>query len=97
MSADDSLPDDMETLKQLVRAGNAELAQARAAVSNSEALIAHLRLTIEKMRREMFGPKSERKARLLDQLELQLEELAASAAEDEQAGEQAASSSKDAR
>jgi transposase len=90
MSAVDSLPDDLETLKQLVRAREAELAQARAEVSSAEALIAHLRLAIEKMRREMFGPRSERKARLLDQMELQLEELEASAAEDELAAEQAA-------
>jgi len=95
MSADDSLPDDVETLKQLVRAGNAELAQARAAVSNSETLIAHLRLTIEKMRREIFGPRSERKARLLDQLELALEELEAAAAEDDVAAETAAATTTD--
>jgi transposase len=89
MSADDSLPDDVETLKQLVRAGKAELARALAAVSNSKTLIAHLQLTIAMLRRGMYGPKSERKARLLDQLELQLEELAAAAAEDELAAEHA--------
>jgi transposase len=90
MSAADSLPDDIEALRQLVRTQQAELVQARAEVSSAEALIAHLRLAIEKMRREMYGPRSERKARLLDQMELQLEELEASAAEDELAAEQAA-------
>jgi transposase len=90
MSAADSLPDDVETLKQLVRARDAELAHARAEASSTEALITHLRLVIAKMRRELYGPRSERKARLLDQLELQLEELEASAAEDEQAAEKAA-------
>jgi transposase len=90
MSAADSLPDDRETLKQLVRTQQAELVQARAKASSDEALIAHLRLAIEKMRREIYGPRSERKARLLDQMELQLEELEASAAEDELAAEQAA-------
>ena len=90
MSAADSLPDDLETLKQLVRAREAELAHARAEVSSAEALITHLRLTIAKMRREMYGPRSERKARLLDQMELQLEELEASAAEDDLAAEQVA-------
>src|ERR1700716_2135164 len=34
------------------------------------------------MKRELFGPRSERSQRLLDQLELQLEELTAAAAED---------------
>jgi transposase len=95
MSAADSLPDDLETLKQLVLAQQAELAHARAEASSAEALIAHLRLTIEKMRREIYGPRSERKARLLDQLELQLEELEASAAEDDLAAEKAAASTGD--
>ena len=89
MSADDSLPDDIETLKQLVRSREAELAQARAAASSAEALVAHLRLAIEKMRRELYGQRSERKMRLLDQMELELEELEAAAAEDEVAAETA--------
>ena len=45
-------------------------------------MVAHLKLPIAKMRRERFGPSAER-SRLLDQLELQLEELEASATEDE--------------
>ena len=52
-------------------------------VSDAEAEIAFLKLTIEKLRREMYGWRSERKQRLLDQLELQLDELEASATEDE--------------
>ena len=51
------------------------------------ALIAHLNLEIEKLRRTIYGPRSERTARLLDQLELQLEEAEAGAAEDELAAE----------
>jgi transposase len=90
VSAADSLPDDIELLKQLVRMREAELARVRAEASGAEALISHLRLTIAKMRRELFGQHSERKANLLDQMELQLEELEASAAEDELAAEQAA-------
>src|SRR6185503_10526153 len=90
MSAADSLPDDLETLKELVRSQHAELVQARAEVSSAEALIAHLRLAIAKMRRDIHGPRSERQARLLDQMELQLEELEASAAEDNLAAEQTA-------
>jgi len=90
MSTDDSLPDDVETLRRLLLARDAELAWARAEASSADALIAHLRLTIEKMRREIYGPRSERKARLLDQLEFQLEELEAAATEDEVAAEKAA-------
>jgi len=63
----------------------AEAAHAQAVLSSSEALIAHLKLEIEKLRRELYGQRSERKARLLDQLELQLEDLEAAASEDEEA------------
>ena len=45
--------------------------------------MAHLKLLIAKLRREQYGQSSERGRKLLDQLELQLEEAAASAAEDE--------------
>ena len=97
MNADDSLPNDIAILKQLVCARDAELARARAEASsaraeasNAEALIAHLRLTIEKLKRDLFGPRNERKARLIDQMELALEELEAAASEDEVAAEKAA-------
>jgi transposase len=95
MSAGDSLPQDIETLQRLLRARDAELAQARAAASSAEALIAHLRLTIEKMRHEIYGPRNERMARLIDQMELQLEELEAAVAEDELAAENAAAGGND--
>ena len=71
------------------KAATAE-ANARAVLSSSDALIAHLRLEIEKLRRSIFGSSSERKARLLDQMELQLEELEASATEAEVAAQGAA-------
>src|SRR5208337_2375485 len=71
----DHLPDDIAALK-------AALIEARAKLSGAEALIEHLQLLIAKMKRELFGPRSERSQRLLDQLELQLEELSAAAAED---------------
>ena len=45
--------------------------------------MSYLRLEIEKLRREPYGQRSERKARLLDQMELRLEELEAAATEDE--------------
>src|SRR5260370_1211173 len=90
MSTNDSLPDDVETLQRLLLARDAELAQARAEASSAEALILHLRLEIEKLKRDLFGPRNERKERLLDQMELQLEELEAAATEDELAAEKAA-------
>lgn len=65
-------------------------ARAQAVNSSTEALIAHLKLEIEKLRRDLYGSRSERKARLLEQMELQLEDLEAAATEDELAAEKAA-------
>src|SRR5271167_3987865 len=63
--------------------------EAEARASSAEAMVAHLKLLIAKLRRDRFGQSSERGRRLLDQLELQLEELEADAAEDEGAAEAA--------
>ncbi len=70
-------------------AAEIELAQARAVVGASEAMIAHLKLEIARLRREQYGQSSERRARLIDQMELQLEELEAAATEDEITAEKA--------
>src|SRR5258708_30317141 len=75
IAASNPLPDDKDALK-------AALIEARAKLSGAEAMIAHLQLVIAKMKREMFGPRSERSQRLIDQMELQLEELAAGLGED---------------
>jgi transposase len=72
----DHLPEDTAALK-------AALIETRAKLSGAEVLIEHLQLVIAKMKREMFGPRSERSQRLIDQMELQLEELAAAAGEDD--------------
>jgi transposase len=97
MTSIDALPDDAESLKRLLLAREAELAAAtaeavtlRARASDDHALIAHLKLQIEKLKRAQFGQRSEHSARLLDQLELQLEDLETSATEDELAAERAA-------
>ena len=65
------------------------LAQARAVVSCSEAMIQKRKLEIAKLRRDKYGISSERRARLIDQLELQLEEMEAAATEDALAADQA--------
>ncbi len=70
----DQLPDDVDALK-------AALIEAQARLSGAEAMIAHLELMIEKMRRERYAPRSERSQRLLDQMELELEELTAARGE----------------
>ena len=96
-----AVPDDLEALKAALVvererrfAAEADAAMAKARLSDDEALIAHLKLQIEKLRRDLYGARSERTARLLDQLELQLEELETTATEDELAAEQAAARSK---
>lgn len=104
MTSVDALPDDVASLKRLLLARDEELAVARvhaatvaaeaaslrARAADDQALIVHLKLQIEKLRRERFGQRSERSSRLLDQLELQLEELEASATEDELGAERVA-------
>src|SRR6202165_5614478 len=71
---DDDLPEDYDALK-------AAFIEMRAKVFGAEALIEHLRLVIAKMKRELYGPRSERSQRLIDQLELQLEDMIAAAGE----------------
>jgi transposase len=78
----EQIPNDLETLK-------AALIETRAKLSGAHALIEHLQLVIAKLKREMFGPRSERSQRLIEQLELQLEELVAATAEDETKAEPA--------
>jgi len=48
-------------------------------------MVAHLKLLIAKLKHDRFGASSECGRKLLDQLELQLEELEAAATEDEAA------------
>ncbi|CAN2536530.1 hypothetical+protein [Methylocapsa aurea] len=67
----------------------AQLAVALAKASEDMALIAAQKLQIAKLQRQIYGQKSERSARLLDQLSLELEELEANATEDELAAERA--------
>src|SRR4029079_17028145 len=79
MSADDSLPDDLNTLKAMLRAERAARLAAEAEAQARTLLIEKLKLTIKKLRHEQFGQSSERGA-LLDQLELQLADLEENAA-----------------
>jgi len=82
--------EDFEALKAALATAQAELAAARAQRSDDAAMIAHLKLEIAKLNRHRYGPRAERTARLLDQMELQLEELEASATCDELDAEMAA-------
>ena len=79
----DTLSDDIDALK-------AEVAAGRARASADQALIAYQKLQIAKLQHQLYGQRSERTVRLLDQMELGLEELESAATEDEIAAEQAA-------
>ena len=88
----DLAPDDIEALRVALLHERAALAaeqlarrEAEARASGAEAMVAHLKLLIAKLKHDCFGASSERGRKLLDQLELQLEELEATAAEDEAA------------
>lgn len=84
------LPADLAAAHAMILAERARRIEAEAAASGVEAMIAHLKLTIEKLRRELYGQRSERTVRLIDQMELQLEELEARASEDEIAAQESA-------
>jgi transposase len=87
------LEDEIERLRAALAVAEAKAAEAarlQAMLSSTEAFIAALKLQIAQLRRELYGQRSERKARLLDQLELQLEEMEAAAGEDELAARKAA-------
>ena len=61
----------------------AELSITRAKAADDAATIARQKLEIAKLKRQIYGARSERTARLLDQMELELEDLEAAATEDE--------------
>jgi hypothetical protein len=75
------LPTDLAEAHGLILRQREELALAEARASSAEAMVAYLKLMIAKHRREQFGQSSERGRKLLDRLELQLEELEADATE----------------
>src|ERR1700757_4917165 len=104
ISKPDDLPSDLASALAALQAerearlrAEAVAASARAELSDNEALIAHLELRIEKLKRELYGQRSERTARLLEQLELELEELVTTASEDELAAQAAAAKTQNVR
>jgi transposase len=89
MSPDDSLPDDITTLKAMLRVERAARLAAEAEAHARTLMIEKLKLTIKKLRHGQFGQSSERGA-LLDQLELQLADLEENAAQAETAAQMVA-------
>jgi hypothetical protein len=77
----EALPDDIDTLKAALLPERAARQESEARATGAEAMVAHLKLLIAKLRHDRFGASSERGSKLLDQMELQLEELEATASE----------------
>lgn len=89
MNSASPLQDDVEALRAAVATerearvtAEARATGAEARATGAEAMIVHLKLVIAKLRHDKYGASSERGRKLLDQLELELGELVATAAED---------------
>ena len=78
-------PDDIDALKAALQAERAARRELEARAAGAEAMVAHLKLLIAKLKRDRFGASAERGRKLLDQLEMQLEEVETAAAEDDAA------------
>lgn len=97
MDADrEAIPNEVAALKEVLAVERAkafeiaaELAIARAKASEDSALIAQQKLRIAKLERQIYGQRSERSSRLVDQVALTFEELETDATEDELAAERA--------
>jgi len=76
------IPDDIAALRAALAAEQLARREAEARAAGAEAMVAHLKLLIAKLRHDRFGASSERGRKLLDQMELELEELEAAASED---------------
>jgi hypothetical protein len=83
MLAPDDTPDDIDILRAALAAEQAARRKAEARASGAEALVLvlELKLLIAKLKHDKFGASSERGCKLIDQLELQLDELVTAATE----------------
>ncbi len=80
-TAPDSLPAEIDALRAALAAERAARLESQARASGAEAMVAHLKLLIAQLKRDRFGASAERGPKLLDQLEMQLEELESAASE----------------
>ena len=77
----DPIPDNIDALRAALAAEQLARREAEARATGAEAMVAHLKLLIAKLKHDRFGASSERGRKLLDQMELELEELEATASE----------------
>jgi transposase len=81
VTASPDSPSEIDALRAALAAEQQARRQAEARAAGAEAMIAHLKLLIAKLRHDRFGASAERGRKLLDQLELELEELETDAGE----------------
>ena len=81
MTAPDETPDDIDRLRAALAAEQLARREAEARAAGAEALVLQLKLLIAKLKHDKFGASSERGRKLIDQLELQLDELVTAASE----------------
>jgi transposase len=77
------IPNDLNTLKMTTAAERKRRIHTEAAEPIAEVMSAQMKLHIEKMRLALCGTRSERTHRPIHQMEQHLEELEASASEDD--------------
>ena len=83
----DSPQNEIDTLHAVLAAEQQARREAEARAASAEAIVAHLKLVIAKFKHDRFAPSSEQGRKLLDQMELELEETQAAVSEDEAAAE----------
>lgn len=83
-------PDNVVALEAKLLHAQAELAAAKAENADALATITHQKLVIAKLQNALYGPRSERSVRLIDQMEMTFEEIEATATEAELASQAAA-------
>ena len=71
----DILPDDPAALKAIIAAQRTEAVRMAASMRAYEALIEALKIRIARLKKQRFGPSSEKIEREIEQLELALEDL----------------------
>ena len=97
VTSSDPLPADLAAAHAMIlaertarRAAEARAEDAEAQISGARLEIERLKLLLAKARREQYGQSSERGAKIIAQLELQLAELEETVAQEETAAEMAA-------
>jgi transposase len=89
VDSSEAIPDDIDTLKAALLAERTARRESDARAASAEAVVAHLKLVIAKLKRDRFDASSERGRKLLDQLEIQLEDVETAIAEDAAVAERA--------